>query len=157
MKVLHSDESHYHHTLYSIFLVGPTPRNGAVPSWRPQALEILEKLGFDGLVYVPERKDWKSQFDYMDQVEWEYAGISAATFIVAWVPRNLENMLGLTTNVEFGYWLATTPAKLIYGRPFAAQHTRYLDWLYNKVTNQAPFDNLQSLLQSTIQRLNAIR
>ena len=32
----------------SIFLAGPTPRREDVPSWRPQALEVLAGLGFTG-------------------------------------------------------------------------------------------------------------
>lgn len=42
----------------SIFLAGPTLRKEIVKSWRPQAIEILEELGFDGVVYVPEFKQY---------------------------------------------------------------------------------------------------
>ena len=38
----------------SIFLAGPTPRSKEVNTWRKDALKILDKLEFDGLVYVPE-------------------------------------------------------------------------------------------------------
>ena len=38
----------------SIFLAGPTPRSLDVETWRKEAIRILEELGFDGIVYVPE-------------------------------------------------------------------------------------------------------
>ena len=38
----------------SIFLAGPTPREKDIISWRNEAIKILENLGFDGIVYVPE-------------------------------------------------------------------------------------------------------
>ena len=40
----------------SIFLAGPSPRSSGVPSWRPQALDLLRALGFSGTVLVPERR-----------------------------------------------------------------------------------------------------
>jgi hypothetical protein len=39
----------------SIFLAGPTPRTPGIISWRKEACEILEELGFNGIVYVPEK------------------------------------------------------------------------------------------------------
>lgn len=43
----------------SIFLAGPTVRKEQQQdwekgSWRNEAIEILQELGFDGIVYVPE-------------------------------------------------------------------------------------------------------
>ena len=45
----------------SIFLAGPTPRGENVISWRTEACQLLENLGFDGVVYVPfyyKRRIW---------------------------------------------------------------------------------------------------
>ena len=36
----------------SIFLAGPTPREANVISWRTNACQYLEKMDFDGVVYV---------------------------------------------------------------------------------------------------------
>jgi hypothetical protein len=74
----------------SLFLAGPTPRRAGTPSWRPEALSILARLGFAGTVLVPECRDWTARFDYLDQVEWEFAGLEAATVLAFWVPRDLE-------------------------------------------------------------------
>lgn len=99
----------------SIFLAGPTPRGENQISWRKEACEILERLNFDGVVYVPEYSTWHPKEDYTDQAMWERMALTEATVIMFWVPRSLPDMAGFTTNVEFGYWLSSK--KVIYGRP----------------------------------------
>ena len=130
----------------SIFLAGPTPRGESVESWRPHALELLKMTGFNGDVFVPERRDWKVKFDYTDQVEWEEKGLKYANKIVFWVPRKAPNMLALTTNLEFGYSVATRPDAVIYGRPDEAENIRYLDWFFERHTNRKPKTTLQDTL-----------
>ena len=137
----------------SIFLAGPTPRSPEVKSWRPQALKFLEQLGFDGLVYVPEHKT-KVKYDYTDQVNWERSGLDNANLIVFWVPREINTMPAFTTNVEFGFFLAKTPNKVLYGRPDNAEKMRYLDWLYQKETEKLPFHTLEDTLKSAVDLLN---
>jgi hypothetical protein len=136
----------------SLFLAGPTPRNPEVPSWRPRALEILKSLDFSGTVLVPERKDGASKIDYLDQVEWESNCLNLAKLIVFWVPRNMTTMPALTTNVEFGYWMAKCPEKVMYGRPEEAQSCRYLDWMYQKEASGI-FTTLELLLTKAVERL----
>lgn len=77
----------------SIFLAGPTPREENVISWRAEACKILEKIGFNGVVYVPEYSTWKPKG--------EYVALTNATVIAFWVPRKLPSMPAFTTNVEF--------------------------------------------------------
>ena len=145
MHVLHSCQPPF----ASVFLAGPTPRDADTPSWRPQAVELLRSLGFQGTVLVPERES-RTSFDYDDQVEWEFAGLSQATRIAFWVPRDLKTMPALTTNVEFGYWLAQSPDRVRYGRPNGAPRTSYLDWLYTKTTGRVPTNDLAHLLQECL-------
>ena len=136
----------------SIFLAGPTPRSKEVKTWRKEACEKLEKLGFDGVVYVPEYSTYKPLESYLNQVEWERKALSNASVIVFWIPRKLPDMPGFTTNVEFGYWIHT--GKIIYGRPDNSEKNRYLDWLYEKDTNMKPINNLDELLASAISKAN---
>lgn len=103
----------------SIFLAGPTPRGKNQISWRKEACEILERLNFDGVVYVPEYSTWHPKEDYTDQAMWERMALTEATVIMFWVPRSLPDMAGFTTNVKFGYWMPTK--KVIYGRPNTAK------------------------------------
>lgn len=132
----------------SIFLAGPTPRRDDVPSWRPRALEILEGLNFKGQVLVPEGRDGRFHGTYMGQVEWEYKGLENCSRICIWVPRDMKYMPALTTNVEFGRYVGSGRVK--YGRPENAPHTSYLDWLYQKLTNDIPWPDLANLLFSCV-------
>lgn len=94
----------------SIFLAGPTPRSEEVPTWRTEAVAILEELGFSGHVFVPETDDpsqWLNGFEA--QEAWEDEGLQRADIIVFWVPRDLTldahgklRMPAFTTNIEFG-------------------------------------------------------
>ena len=136
----------------SIFLAGPTPRDKDIISWRNEAIKILEKLGCDGIVYVPEYSTWKPKTDYVDQAMWERNGLSNATIIVFWIPRYLPDMPAFTTNVEFGYWLHT--GKVVYGRPNDAEKIKYLDWLYRLDYNKEPIDSLEELLKTCVNEIN---
>ena len=138
----------------SIFLAGPTPRGENVKSWRTDACKMLEQLGFDGLVYVPEYSTWKPKADYVDQAMWEREALSNATVIAFWIPRSLPDMPALSTNVEFGYWLHT--GKVVYGRPDDAKKIKYLDWLYEVDMNNKPVNNLKDLLINSVELANEI-
>lgn len=128
----------------SVFLAGPTPRGEDVVSWRTEACAILEQIGFNGVVYVPEYSSWKPKADYVDQAMWEREALINATVIVFWVPRKLPDMAAFTTNVEFGYWLHS--GKVIYGRPEEATKIKYLDWLYKIDYDKEPYSDLYHLL-----------
>lgn len=135
----------------SIFLAGPTPRGENIISWRTEAVKILENLGFDGVVYVPEYSTWKPKEDYVDQAMWERHALTEATIIVFWIPRSLPDMPAFTTNVEFGYWLHSN--KVLYGRPNGAPKTKYLDWLYELDYQVKPFDDLSDLLKEAVTKI----
>lgn len=153
MKIIYSNQEPYTGGDKSLFLVGPTPRSTEVPSWRPRAIKILKFFGFKGTVLVPEPSDGAKFPNYDNQVDWECAGLNNCDVIVAWVPRDMQTMLALTTNVEFGFWMGKEPNKVFYGRPDNAPHTRYLDWLYQKMTGRLPTNNLNDLLINSLDTL----
>jgi hypothetical protein len=137
-----------------IFLVGPTPRSDAVPSWRPEALKILEELEFDGVVFVPEPENGEWPSHYFDQIEWELGALNSCVeyprgCIAAWVPRDMKTMPALTTNVEFGLFVKS--GRLLYGRPDEAPSTRYLDALYEKYAEGRLARTLESLLAYAVE------
>ena len=136
----------------SIFLAGPTPRGEDAISWRKEACKTLEELGFDGIVYVPEYSTWKPKESYNDQAMWERIGLTEATVIIFWIPRQIPEMMGFTTNVEFGYWLHS--GKVLYGRPDGTPKTKYLDWLYELDLNLKPYNDLKSLLECAVKKAN---
>lgn len=136
----------------SIFLAGPTPRSIDVPSWRPEALDILRNVcGFTGTVFVPEDAAGSRAFEYDDQVTWEWEAINQATIVVFWVPRELKTMPALVTNVEFGMLAAS--GKVVLGSPPNAQKMGYLKTLATRY-NIPVFNTLADTLAEAVRRTN---
>lgn len=131
MQVVYTGEQAPTIVTKSIFLAGPSPRKASDPNWRVDAFKILKDLGYTGVVYAPIWRDGPPNesgkpFDYDGQVEWETKYLNACDVIVFWVPRDMESLPGLTTNVEYGMWLNS--GKIVLGYPNDAEHMRYLDW-----------------------------
>ncbi|KWT98497.1 MULTISPECIES: nucleoside 2-deoxyribosyltransferase domain-containing protein [unclassified Variovorax] len=134
----------------SIFLAGPTPRDAATKSWRPQALEILRGLDFDGKVFVPETVGGGLPPNTYDpQVQWEWQALNQATVVVFWVPRDVATLPGFTTNTEFG--LLAASSKLLLGFPGDAQKMRYLDRLAQRYHIPVHAD-LAELLEAAVEK-----
>jgi hypothetical protein len=111
----------------SIFLAGPSPRDKDQPNWRLEALEILDRLGYNGVVFVPLPKDTNWSHSYESQVSWEQTNLDRADQIVFWVPRDMKTLPALTTNVEFGKYFNS--GRTVLGYPLEAPNMRYLDAL----------------------------
>lgn len=107
----------------SIFLAGPTHRDASLPSWRTEAIEILESLGFDGVVFIPEGPLGEGA-SYEDQIAWETLCLDMSDCVLFWVPRDLKTLPGFTTNVEWGEWKSS--GKVVLGFPESAPKMRYL-------------------------------
>ena len=145
MKVVYSNHKlNFPLEEHSIFLAGPTPRNSKTKSWRPEALNLLDSMNYDGTVFVPERssKDYKEH--YLDQITWERSALLNCRVITFWIPRKFPEMPGFTTNVEFGLYINS--GKVLYGRPNDSEKNSYLDWIYKEINGETPFTNLSELL-----------
>ncbi len=138
MEIVYAGEDMPEKVTKSIFLAGPTPRNRTeVESWRPDALQVLNDIGYDGVVFVPELREAKEGHDYDTQVEWEEKYLNIADCIVFWVPRDLSydsngfpKMAALTTNVEWGFWVDS--GKVVLGYPEDAEKIGYLKYYADK-------------------------
>ena len=124
MNIIYAKQNFPMTTSASIFLAGPTPRSANVNSWRPEAIEILSRLGYSGDIFVPEPENGIFSHEYDEQVHWELEGLERADVIVFWIPRNMVDMPALTTNVEFGLWIKS--GKCVLGFPPDAEKMRYL-------------------------------
>lgn len=124
MDIVYTTQTPKDLLLPSIFLAGPTPREERpVPSWRPRALASLRRQGFNGNVFVPEPGAGAHWPDYIEQVRWEHRWLDAAEVVLFWVPRDMDTMPAMTTNVEFGMYMRS--GKAVIGAPSGAPHMRY--------------------------------
>jgi len=116
----------------TIFLAGPTIRGNQphLVSWRFETVSIFKAKGFDGNLIIPEFVDKTESDKYRyDLPVWEFAGLTKSQVIMFWIPRTRES-IGLTTNCEFGYWMARERNKVVYGRPDDAYRIKYLDIMW---------------------------
>lgn len=133
----------------SIFLAGPTPRDKNVPSWRGDAIKIFNDLGFDGTLIIPEepKKHYYEKENNFNEIKWDMEALLKADVVMMWLPRE-GDMLGLSSNVEFGYLL--NKGNMIYGRPNTAFRCEFLDYLYKKELDRDYFSSLEELIKGTI-------
>lgn len=122
MKLIYATEEIDTHDAPSIFLAGPTPRNANGTSWRPDAVNFLGLLGFEGYVLLPVDRSGVFHGNYDSQVEWEEEALQKASCIMFWVPRSLPDMPGFTTNDEWGFW--KNSGKVTWGAPLEAEKSR---------------------------------
>lgn len=94
----------------SVFLAGPTAAAGSgVLSWRPDAVAEIQRQwpGTETLtVLSPESRGGIRADRYEDQWHWENKARAQATVVMFWIPRDMDTLPGMTTNVEFGYDVA---------------------------------------------------
>lgn len=138
----------------SIFLAGPTVRREQLATWqgefwRRNAIKILEELGYDGIVYVPEYLYDKDIITDYQKFEWEWEALHASSVVLFWVPRQFPELPALCTNVEFGFYNGIGK-KVVYGRPDTADRIDYLDHLYLKLYDKKPQIDLKNLLKEAI-------
>jgi 8-oxo-dGTP pyrophosphatase MutT (NUDIX family) len=114
----------------SVYLAGPTPRHAEVCSWRPRALQLLESMAYDGVVFIPESQDGQRRGDYDRQMAWELDAMRRADLILFWVPAERETLPAYTTRIEFG--LQVNSGKIILGIPQDAYKTHYMEQLAKK-------------------------
>ena len=146
----------------NIFLAGPTPRSEDVKSWRPQAINILRELGYKGNILIPEPRNGGWAENYYHQVEWELESLNKSTGIIFWIPRNMDNMPGMTTNIELGYIVGSkysceSPDWIPYlevGFPENAPHTRYISALLKYHSLGEPSNTLEATCQNMLKQLH---
>lgn len=121
----------------SIMLLGPTPRDKNVPSWRPGAIRILNDIetkmqisDFDITIYTPTDLEGYLFGDKTKQRRWEWEAMSIATVLAFWIPRDLQVLPGFTSNVEFGLNLCSD--KMIVGFPKDSPKNSYLEDLAHR-------------------------
>lgn len=151
MKVLYAGDSLKSIHGPSVFLAGPTPRDSNTKSWRPDFIKELKEHGFKGTIMSPENEIFTDGYDYDKQVEWEDEGLTKASLIVFWIPRELKSMPGFTTNIEFGMYLNS--GKIVLGYPVEAPKMNYLHYKAEKY-NIPIFNDTKSVCKHVIDILH---
>ena len=106
MQVIYYGEEMPYKFSRSLFLAGPSLRSGQEgESWRKDALHILDDMGFDGLVFVPENREGRldEHHDYEGLVSWEEKHLNVADCILFWVPRQMEKLPGSDHQYRMGH------------------------------------------------------
>lgn len=149
MDIVYTGEKLKNKIEVTCFLAGPTPRDEDVSSWRSEAIKLFSKYGFNGTLYVPEFRE-KSYYDVdtgTEEMKWDQKALESATCVMFWIPRD-NDMLGLSTNVEFGYLL--NKGNFIYGRPSNAFRCEFLDFLYESKLNKKYNTTLEDTVKEVI-------
>lgn len=115
----------------TVFLAGPTYRVMDRESWRVAAIRLFEKLGFNGVLFVPEPAAGYSWPERDVQIEWEHKYLDWSSWVLFWIPRDMDLLPGLTTNIEWGMYWDSGKANL--GYPLGAPHMEYMDWCARKI------------------------
>lgn len=130
MQVIYYGEEMPYRFSKSVFLCGPSFRTGQEgESWRKDALQILQDIGFDnGVVFVPENRDGKldENHNYNETVSWEQKHLDICDVALFWVPRDLETLPAFTTNLEYGHLY--TSGRVVLGFPEDTPKMKYLEY-----------------------------
>lgn len=148
----------------SVFLVGPTSRNQILEyNWRCQAVAHLREAEFKGFIYVPEPRGQEEKSDFISDLNYIHRWGSDRLFghnargnlIVAWIPRDAHELLGLNTQLEFGIALAKICDKrrhsLFLGYPPGAQRMGLLRH-YADLAGQKTYYSLESLCYAVMDK-----
>lgn len=111
----------------SVYLCGPTPTDPAEPSWRPAALAAL-RAAWDGpgrlAVFLPEPAADGSYPAYADQIAWEEESMRRSDVVLFWIPRDMNRLPGLVSNIKWGVWYDS--GRAVLGAPPEAERMAYL-------------------------------
>jgi 8-oxo-dGTP pyrophosphatase MutT (NUDIX family) len=134
MHIVYAHETPPYKYSSSLFLAGGSLRKGQEgESWRKDAIQILQDIGYEGVIFVPENRDGKfhEDFNHSEQVVWENKYLDMADCILFWVARDLSSdkqgnlkLPCLTTNVEFGAYYDS--GKVILAYPEDAEKMAYM-------------------------------
>ena len=147
----------------AVFIAGPTSRRQILEyNYRCEAVGHLREAGFKGYIYVPEPRGKEFGDDFTERGyihKWESDRLFAkATKKVFWIPRMADELLGLSTNLEFGIalgmLLAGSQIELFVGWPENAQRMGLPDHYSTLLAGQKRYDSLRSMCFAIMGKLS---
>ncbi|GGV70392.1 hypothetical protein GCM10010499_19750 [Streptomyces thermoviolaceus subsp. apingens] len=111
----------------AVYLCGPTPTDPEEPSWRPSAVAAL-RTAWKGpgrlTVFLPEPAAGGSYPPYADQIAWEEQTMRRSDVVLFWIPREMNQLPGLVSNIKWGAWYDS--GRAVLGAPPEAERMAYL-------------------------------
>lgn len=140
-----------------IFLAGPTVRGNQPhlhPSWRAEAVRLIGNMvNRDVTVVLPEFDSPTESDKGKDWIpDWEFDWLTTADVKMFWIPRTRE-LIGLTTNVEFGMWMVRDPHRMVYGRPDDSFRNRYNDIMWRRSGQTQIYNTLYSTIKASLYKV----
>ena len=102
-------------------------------------------------MFIPLPRDGVYLVEYDKQVNWELEHLNKANVIMFWIPRDLKNLPGFTTNVEYGMFLKS--GKIVLGYPAGAPKMKYLD-MVARMNNVPVSNDLNETIKIALSILN---
>ena len=103
---------------------------------------------------VQPTQNGNNPMEFLNQVEWERDGLMNADIILFYVPRKFPELPGLTTNVEFGMYLAKRPQNVKLCCPLDSEKNRYLEWLFlREVPNEVVYRTLREVIEVIVKEI----
>ena len=105
----------------------------------------MEKYGFENDVISPE---WENNmrpdnWTYEYQVDWEVKRIRICERILFWIPRDMEKLPCLTTNIEFGTVIGSKKKLWVGGNNV---HNNYIKTRL-EMSGRKFYDNLEEMIK----------
>src|SRR5436309_1919591 len=108
MQLVFIGEAYPQNVEKMIFLGDSTLYQGKLSSsWRIDAIQWLEQLGYDGTVYIPEDKEGypnTASLNYEARLRWVRGALMRSDVIIFWLPRDPKSLSHIVMGVELG-WL----------------------------------------------------
>ncbi|MDR1026736.1 MAG: nucleoside 2-deoxyribosyltransferase domain-containing protein [Lactobacillus sp.] len=129
----------------SIFIAGPIMAmdGSRQDKWQRQALKMLDDMGYEGHIYVPELTPEYTT----NNIDWEVEHLTKAKCIMFWIPRDLKTLPAFTSNIEFGEWMNS--GKVVLGFPPEAENMFYISYRAQKL-GIPTFHTLEETLHAAI-------
>lgn len=149
------NEDIYDYKVPSIYLAGPDNSPDIfAPSWRNEAIHILDDLKFNGRVYVPEISDYnqynKNDYTESDKNKWIYNHMDNADLVVFWFPNNIVD---IKSYIDFGYMLGNRRNQVVLGYPESDINIENMKRLYDLSNDYGTTHRLDFLLIKAIKIL----
>jgi 8-oxo-dGTP pyrophosphatase MutT (NUDIX family) len=122
-------------------------------SWRMDAIQWLEQLGYDGIVYIPEDREGSPTNAVLDdeaRIRWTHGAQMRSDVIVFWLPADIKSSSDIVTGVELGWLMAS--GRIILAMPSETEKVRDLR-LYAQQFGVPYYTTLSKALDEAVKRI----